>query len=90
MKLRGSSGLVGNHTACHVGPHNVSKKFGPVGAPYFHKHKVFLLFCSGRRPVDRLAGAWPLLVKWHIIRVYLVNITRRWPYGSHRALYGPA
>ena len=33
---------------------------------------------------------WPLRVKLHIIRVYLVNITRRCTNGSHRAPYGTA
>ena len=47
----------GNHTACHVGPHNISKMFGPVRAPYFHTRTIFLLFYVSRRPVDRLAGA---------------------------------
>ena len=31
----------------------------------------------------------PLLVKWHIIRFHLVNITRWCLHGPHRALYGP-
>ena len=56
MNLPGSSGPVGNHAACHVGPHKVSKMFGPVRAPYFHTRTVFLRFCAGRTLVDCLAG----------------------------------
>ena len=50
-------GTVGNHTACRVGPQDISKMFGPVRAPCFHTCMVFLRFCAGSRPVDRLAGA---------------------------------
>ena len=57
MTLRAFRGPVGKHMACHVGPHDVSKMFGPVRAPYFHTRTVFLRFCAGSRTVDRLAGA---------------------------------
>ena len=50
---------MGNHTACSVGPHDVSKMFGPVRAPYLYTRTVFLRFCAIRRPVDRLV--WALL-----------------------------
>ena len=47
-----------NHTAYGIGiPHDVSKMFGYVQAPYFYTRTVFLRFCAGRKPVDRLAGA---------------------------------
>ena len=77
MKLPGP---VGNHTACRVGPPNVSKMFGPVRRPYFHTRTVCLGFCAraGRRHVDRLAGAVlapTLQVEWHKIRFYLINNT---------------
>ena len=48
---------MGNHTACSIGPHDVTKTFGPVRAPQFYTRTVFLRFFAGRRHVDRLAGA---------------------------------
>ena len=59
----------------------VSKMFGPIRLPYFHTRTVFLRFCAGRRPVDRLVewgGGGALAPTCQI--AHKKDITRRWPH----------